>query len=290
MLPWVMLDDLTVYLITTDRDGAAASLASIERGQDLVHPVVVVRNVRPLAAAYRETLACPTELCAVVDDDVLMRPGFLADAVAELTALRARAPRLYQLSGHRFTDDDDLIGGSGFKLYHAPSLRRVGFPDAVHVTIAQDRAAEPLGLWRHPSRLVVGARHRGTIDDVYKRHLWLQLRWNLSENPWWRRPRPLRLLGRAVATGDPAYSAALLGAIDGVLAGFVRGSKDEAFLGPIAAARGLEELAELTPVRVLARAAPHAGRLTLNAAAILARNVAVRAPRRVASRLGRTRR
>lgn len=281
-----MLDDLTVYFITTDRDGASAALASLEDGQDLLHPVVVVRNVRPLAAAYRASLDCKTEFCAVVDDDVLMRPGFLADALAELVALRATAPNNYQLSGHRFTDDDDLIGGSGFKLYHAPSLRRVGFPDAVHVTIAQDRAAEALGLRRHPSGQVVGARVLGTLDDVYKRHLWVQLRWNLSENPWWRRPRPLRLLHRAITTGDPAYSAALLGAIDGVLAGFVRGSKDEAFLGPIAAERGVDDLEDLTPLRVLARAAPYAGRLVLSGAAILARNVAVRTPRRVAARFG----
>jgi len=278
-----VLEQLTAYLVTTDREGAAAALACLEEGQGLVHPVVVVRDVRPLAAAYGRTLACPTEYCAVVDDDVLLRPGFLAEALAELIALRARDPRAYQLSGHVFTDDDELIGGAGFKLYHAPTLRRVGFPDDVHVAIAQDAVAEALGFYRAPSKLVVGARHRGPPEDVYKRHLWLQLRWNVCQNPWGRRPRPLHLAARALSTGDRAYALALLGFVDGVLAGFVRRSKDEAYLGPIAAEHGLTAS---TPAEVLALAAPHAGRFARRYAAILARNLAVRSVRTAGRRLG----
>ena len=245
------MDDLTAYFITLDRPHAAGALARLEREQGLVHPVVVVRGVRPLAQAFATCLGCPTEYCLVLDEDVLLEPWVVVAARAELVARRRGDPAFFLLSGDRFRDDEGLAGGGGFKIYHVPSLRRVGFPDAPHVSFEQERLAALLGLRKLSSRLVVGARGVGTASDVYKRVLWDQIRWNVVQSFRAPHPDPRRLAARARATGDPRWWAAALGAIDGVLVGRRPGSKDDAFRGPLARGRDLDALDAVAGARLV---------------------------------------
>ena len=141
------MDDLTAYFITLDRPHAAAALERLASAQGLVHPVVVVRGLRPLAAAFAVCLGCPTEFCLVLDEDVLLEPFVVVAARAELIARRRADPALFLLSGDRYRDEGGLAGGGGFKIYHAPSLRCVGFPDAPHMSFEQERRAARLRRW-----------------------------------------------------------------------------------------------------------------------------------------------
>ncbi|TNF26337.1 MAG: hypothetical protein EP329_21400 [Deltaproteobacteria bacterium] len=236
------MDDLTAYFITLDRPHAAEALARLEREQGLVHPVVVVRGVRPLARAYAASLDCPTEYCLTLDEDVLLEPFTVVAAFGEMVAARRVDPTIFLLSGDAFSDEEGLAAGGGFKIYHVPSLRRVGFPDAPHMSFAQERHAARLGLRKHRSCLRVGSRGVGTTTDVYKRVLWDQIRWNVVQS--FRAPRPDldALVARAEASGDPRWWAAALGALDGVLVGRHRGSKDDDFRGPVARDLDLEAL------------------------------------------------
>lgn len=272
------VDDLTAYFITLDRPHAAGALARLEREQGLVHPVVVVRGVRPLAQAFATCLGCPTEYCLVLDEDVLLEPWVVVAARAELVARRRGDPAFFLLSGDRFRDDEGLAGGGGFKIYHVPSLRRVGFPDAPHVSFEQERLAALLGLRKLSSRLVVGARGVGTASDVYKRVLWDQIRWNVVQS--FRTPRPdLRaLVARARETGDSRWWAAALGALDGVLVGRHAGSKDDAFRGPVARGLDLEALDPTAADRLVAR---HLGAWRRSLLPLTFNHVAVRQARRL---------
>ena len=272
------LDDLTAYFITLDRPHAAGALARLEREQGLVHPVVVVRGVRPLAQAFATCLGCPTEYCLVLDEDVLLEPWVVVAARAELVARRRADPAFFLLSGDRFRDDEGLAGGGGFKIYHVPSLRRVGFPDAPHVSFEQERRAALLGLRKLSSRLVVGARGVGTASDVYKRVLWDQIRWNVVQS--FRSPRPdLRaLVVRARETGDSRWWAAALGALDGVLVGRHAGSKDDEFRGPVARGLDLDALDPTAADRLVAR---HLGAWRRSLLPLALNHVAVRQGRRL---------
>ncbi|PKN54270.1 MAG: hypothetical protein CVU56_27495 [Deltaproteobacteria bacterium HGW-Deltaproteobacteria-14] len=272
------MDDLTAYFITLDRPHAAAALVRLEREQGLVHPVVVVRGVRPLARAFASCLACPTEYCLVLDEDVLLAPWVVVAARAELVARRGVDPGIFLLSGDRFGDDGGLAGGGGFKIYHLPSLRRVGFPDAPHMSFEQERRAAELGLRKLSSCLVVGARGVGTATDVYKRVLWDQIRWNVVQS--FRTPRPdLRALrARARATGDPRWWAAALGALDGALVGRHAGSKDDLFRGPIAGGLDLEVLDPPAADRLVTR---HLGAWRRALLPLTLHHVAVRQGRRL---------
>ncbi|MFT7579460.1 MAG: hypothetical protein ACI9MR_001124 [Myxococcota bacterium] len=249
-----MLEDLTAYFITTDRVTAPRALAAL-RAQGLPRQIVIVRNVRPLAAAYAAALACETPYCAIIDDDLALSPGALADCLAEFKEARRTRPRLYSMGATRFSDRDPLVGGRGVVLFHMPGLRLVGFPDRSHVSWAQKTRADALGLHTRPSRLVLGERLRGSRDDLYKRYLWLQIRWASGLNRWERRPRPLPLLWRAHRSQDADVWAALLGAVDGLLVGPVSTSKDESFRGPLGANLVLDDLTPSHAARLIRGAA-----------------------------------
>jgi|GEM_PF-3441702 len=236
------MDELTAYFITLGRPHAAAALARLEGEQGLVHPVVVVRDVKPLSRAFAACLDCPTEYCLVLDEDVLLEPFVLPAALGEIVSRRRADPAIFLLSGDAFSDDGGLAAGGGFKVYHVPSLRRVGFPDAPHMSYAQEQRAKRLGLRKLRSCLTVGTRGVGTVTDVYERVLWDQIRWNVVQSFRARRPDLDALVARARSTGDVRWWAAALGALDGVLVGLHRGSKAPGLRGPIAAGLDLEDL------------------------------------------------
>lgn len=250
-----MAERLTVYFITTDRSTAPAARAALER-QRPPRPVVVVRNVRPLAAAYSHALACETEYCAIVDDDFAVAPSFLESALDEFVARREADRSVYLLAGVHFSDTDPLVGGRGIAVYHVESLRRVGFPDQPHVAWEQRKMATALGLRLEGSRHLAGERLRGTSEDVYKWMLWETVRWLRRQNPWRRRPRLSRLLGHAARTGDRDAWVAALGVLDGGLARDVASSKDQAFRGPLARTLDFESLSPEAARALVLRALP----------------------------------
>jgi hypothetical protein len=226
--------ELTDYFLTTDRRHAAESLAALE-SQALVHPVRVVRNVRPLRAALLQTLDCPTDYCLVVDDDVVLRPGIVPQLLDEFRRLRAAEPRTFKLRAGIYCEAKERLGSGGLKLLYTPHLLRVGWPDGTHLARVQRDLARRLGLVVAVSALEAGVQKRGTDLDLYQKYLWIELRGLAGQG---RGADLEKLLRRARRRDQRSWWLAALGTLDARLVGPVAHSKDEGLRGPLAA--GLE--------------------------------------------------
>jgi len=222
------MDELTAYFITTDRVDAAEALKSLQR-QGIPRPVEVVRNVRPLRAAHLPTLECQTPYCLVLDDDTVMRPGVLRALVDRFRALRAADPSGFKLNARVFSEAKLAWDMGGLKLFYAPHLLKVGWPDAPHVSGAQAAIARRLGLSVLQCDIEAGVQRRGSDLDVYKKFLWIAIRGRARRL---KAPGPAELAPRARA-GAPWLWFGVLGLVDGDAVGVVSTSKDEHFLGPI---------------------------------------------------------
>lgn len=222
---------LTSYFITTERVGWEAALASL-RGQPVPQRVVVVRNVRPMQAAYARTLESRTPLTFLMDDDVILRSGSLWRMLWRFAWACTINRRVFLATSHLH---DELFGRAephGVKMYRTDLLKRVGWPESSHLSPAQVQCAKTIGLivrqWKH----VVGTHLRGTPLDVYKRLLWIQIRWNTVRSTFMPPPPPDFFYRRWNDTQDVTYLCACLGLLDGLAVGTSQVSKDEQFLGP----------------------------------------------------------
>ena len=239
------MHELTAYFVSTGRRHAAAALESLN-AQSLERDVVVVRDVCPMHRAYATTLDCPTEFCLVLDDDVILEPGVVPPLVEEFRRRRAEDPRVYMLAALTHCEAKDRPGPGGFKLFHAPSLARVGWPDSPHVMHVQLERAARLGLLRVQSGVHVGVQKVGSDLDLYKKYLWMAVRARAGQ----LRAAPLsELLDLARRTHERRWWIACLGTLDARDVDAV-GSKDERFVGALARGvrvdeAGVDELARL---------------------------------------------
>ena len=117
------MNDLTAYFITTDRVNAKRSLESLEEGQELIHPVVVVRNRRSLAAGYSAALECTTLYVLTLDDDVILRPGVVPLLLSEFRRERAEDPKIFLIGARTQSELTGQSGGWGVKIHYVPLLR-----------------------------------------------------------------------------------------------------------------------------------------------------------------------
>lgn len=222
---------LTSYFITTERAGWETSLQTL-RQQPVDQQIVVVRNVRPIRAAFSEALKSSTAFTLVMDDDILLRDGTLRQILLRFQLACLRHRRLFRGS---YLVHDELFGQPephGVKMFRTALLRQVGWPDACHLGPAQIAYARRLGLTARFWRWVVGVHRRGSALDIYKRLLWIQIRWNTNRDTWNPPPSPQAFYERWKAAGDVAHLYACLGVLDGLAVGRLQMSKDEAFLGP----------------------------------------------------------
>jgi hypothetical protein len=229
--------ELTAYLLTTDRKHAEEALQSL-RSQGMPRPVEIIRNIRPLHAAHLPTLACETAYCLVLDDDTVLRPGAVQALLETFRRMRQTAPDGFKLNGRVYAEAFDRWDFAGLKLFYMPHLKRVGWPEAPHVSFAQLQAAQQLGLKVLKCDIECGVQKRGTNLDIYKKFLWIYFR---------RRAGQLggetfqQLVSRALS-GPEWLWFAVLGMVDGASVGDVSTSKDEEFLGPIARLLNFEQL------------------------------------------------
>ncbi|MEX0853103.1 MAG: hypothetical protein WD036_07460 [Bauldia sp.] len=222
------MDELTPYFVTTDRVDAEDALASL-RGQGIPRPVVIIRNVRPLHAAYTRTLECQTPYCLVLDDDTILNPGMAQKLVDRFRAMRAEQPAGFKLNARVFCEAKMRWDSGGLKLFYAPHLKRVGWPNAPHVSETQTRIAREMGLRTLGCAIEAGTQRRGSDFDVYKKYLWMQIRIEAGQLT----PIQLAPLVRRARGGETWLWFAILGLVDGMAVGSISSSKDEAFLGPI---------------------------------------------------------
>jgi hypothetical protein len=222
-------DDVTAYFITTERVHAAEALRSLA-AQGLAHPVKVVANVRPLAAAHMPTLECPTPYCLVLDDDVVLYAGVVAELLELFRAARAADPAIFKLNARVYSEVRGVWDMGGLKLLYTPLLQQVGWPDEPHVSFAQRKRAKQLGFTVFHCDIRAGIQRRGTNLDVYKKFLWVGVRARASQLG----PTSLdSLVGRAETTGSAWLWFGVLGLVDGEEADALRSSKDELYIGPI---------------------------------------------------------
>jgi hypothetical protein len=230
-------NELTAYFLTTDRQHAVEALESL-RAQGIPR-IVVVRNVRPLTKAYHSTLACQTEFCLVLDDDVVLKPGVVSNLIDEFRRQRQDEPRGFKLNARIFIEVKHRFGKGGLKLFHTASLKEIGWPNAPHVSYAQKKIAERLGYVSLKCPIEAGVQKRGSDIDVYKKYLWLELRACAGQ----RRAEKLEeVVKRGRKTGERQWWLATLGIIDARALDPVTMSKDENFLGPLGATLNLNEI------------------------------------------------
>jgi hypothetical protein len=225
------MEQLTAYFITTDRVHAGESLASLQN-QELYHPIVIIRNVRPISVAHRPTLECSTPYCLILDDDVIIKPKVVRTAFSEFERLRVEIPEAYKMAMRLLNELEGRKSRGGFRFYYVPHLQKIGWPDAPHVSWAQARIAQSLGFRGLVHKHVVGIQKTGTPLDVYKQYLWEQIRANAGQRGRGN-PDVAKVRRSAEETQDIHWWMAYLGLIDGQLVGEVQTSKDEYFLGPL---------------------------------------------------------
>ena len=222
------MDELTAYFVTTERQHAEEALASL-RAQGIPRPVEIVRNVRPLAAAYRQTLDCETPFCLLLDDDTVLRAGVVRVLLDRFRQMRSAEPMGFKLFTRVFNESIMVWGRGGLKLFYTPLLKRVGWPDAPHVAMAQMKVARGMGLKEFGAKIEAGVQRRGSDLDVYKKYLWKEIRARAGQE----KRVPLSALVRDARGGVEWLWFAALGVVDAMQAGEVSTSKDEGFLGPI---------------------------------------------------------
>lgn len=235
--PAAGIDGVTAYFITTDRSPAAESLRSLER-QGLRREVVVVRNVAPTSAAYSRSLTCPTAYALLLDDDVVLQPDVIGSLATELEERRREVPNAYWLHP---TVIDELTAQrtGGVKLFYAPLLKGVGFPDTTHVAWSQRERAQELGYTYLTSDRVVGVHKAGTPLETYRRFLWLWLREQDGKHRGVDLPE---MLAHAEEKASPTLWAACLGFLDGASLPGGLGSKDATTLGAVGATLDFERV------------------------------------------------
>ena len=242
------MHELTAYFPTTDRVHAEEALRSLE-SQGIPRPVVVVRNVRPLYAAHLPTLECQTPYCLVLDDDTVLRPAVVKPIMDRFRAMRAAQPSGFKLNARVYSEARSKWGAGGFKLFYVPHLVRIGWPDAPHVSFAQNRIARRLGFVGMKCDIEVGVQKRGSDLDVYKKYLWIEFRARAGQLG----PVAVTELVREARTGPSWLWFAVLGLIDAKAAGEIATSKDEHFLGPIARTLDLGTVSAEDVRRILAQ-------------------------------------
>jgi hypothetical protein len=223
------VDQLTAYLLTTDRVHAEEALQSL-RSQNIPRPVEVIRNVRPLSAAHLPTLACQTEFCLVLDDDTVLKPGVVPLLLRAFRTMRQATPNGFKLNALVYSEARGAPDRGGLKLFHAPLLKKVGWPDAPHVSFAQLQVARSLGLKVLKCDIDAGVQKRGTNLDVYKKFLWIHFRQRAGQ----LEGEGFAELVKRASTGPGWLWFGVLGMVDGASVGDVSGSKDEDFMGPVA--------------------------------------------------------
>ena len=245
-------NELTAYFLTTGRQHANEALKSL-RAQKIPR-IVVVRNIMPLAKAHLPTLACETEFCLVLDDDVVLKPDVVPKLLDEFRRQRQVEPRGFKLNARIFIEVEQRFGKGGLKLFHTASLKDIGWPDAPHVSYAQGKIAERLGYVSLKCSIEAGIQKRGSDVDVYKNYLWIELRARAGQHPSKNLKELVRL---AQETGDRRWWLAALGVVDARAIDIVSTSKDEDFLGPLGASLNLDEISNdrLCEILVAHRAA-----------------------------------
>ena len=223
------MHELTAYFITTDRRDAPEALASL-RAQGIPRPVEIVRNVRPLAAAYRSTLTCETPFCLLLDDDTVLHPGVVPRLLDRFRQMRSSEPLGFKMSARVYCEAKMIFEKGGLKFLYTPLLKRVGWPDAPHVAVAQDVVARKMGFAALTCDIEAGVQKRGSDLDVYKKYLWIQIRAQAGQL---RQPPSLPMMTERARAGPPWLWFAVLGIVDGMQAGEVSTSKDEEYMGPI---------------------------------------------------------
>jgi hypothetical protein len=226
--PGVPVHDLTAYFLTTDRVHADEALASL-RAQGIPRPVEVIRNVRPLAAAHLPTLKCETPFCLVLDDDTVLLPNVAQVLVDRFRQARQAEPAAFKLNARVYAEAKLAWDIGGLKMFYTPHLKRIGWPDAPHVSFAQTKVAREMGFKVRTCNVQAGVQKRGSDLDVYKKFLWIQIR---SEAGQQERSSLANLV--QFAQSGPAWAwFAVLGVVDGKAVGALPASKDEDFFGPI---------------------------------------------------------
>jgi hypothetical protein len=224
----VLVHDLTAYFLTTDRVHADEALASL-RAQGIPRPVEVIRNVRPLSAAHLPTLECETPYCLILDDDTVLTPGSVQALIDRFREARSTEPAVFKLNARIYSEAKLAWDLGGLKMFYAPHLKRVGWPDAPHVSFAQAEVAREMGFKVRTCDIEAGVQKRGSDFDVYKKFLWVQIRTEASQ----LKPTSLTNLVRFAESGPSWTWFAILGLVDGKAVGALPASKDEDFLGPI---------------------------------------------------------
>lgn len=242
------MDELTAYFLTTDRVHAEEALASLN-AQGIPRPVVVVRNVRPLYAAHLPTLKCETPYCLVLDDDTVLLPGVAQRLVAQFQRMREVQPSGYRLSARIYVEVNQVLGTGGLKLFYTPHLRRVGWPNEPHVTVAQAWIARQLGFLALDCDTAAGIQRRGTDLDVYKKYLWIGFRAQAGQHGG----GSLAALVARARQGPAWLWFGVLGLADAQLAGAMSTSKDEDYLGPIGRTLDFAKLRAAEIPQILAR-------------------------------------
>lgn len=232
------MKDVTPFFITTGRMHAERSRRRLER-QRFAHPIVTIDGVRPMSAAYGRALDATTEYAFTLDDDVVLADGIAAMLVDELRRARMSDPRVYRILPRIV---DQLTGATmrgGAHVFHVPIARELGVRDTPHVMLDQRRRAEAVGYRVVVCERFAGVHLCGSAGDVYKRYFWLQVRAAAGQ----RNGVTLdELLERARRGDTLALWTACLGFIDGMRAGPIASSKDEAFAGPLGAAIDFEHV------------------------------------------------
>jgi hypothetical protein len=224
------MTELTVFFTTTDRALAHEALESL-RAQEPPCAVVIIRNVRPLHAAYSRTLECRTPYCMLLDDDVILEPGVVSKLLERFREMRADRPKAFMMTARVYCEARERWGKGGLKFYYTPLLKEVGWPDTPHVAAGQKKEAARLGLEALGCDIEAGVQKRGSDLDVYKKYLWIQVR---AEAGQLKSVSMKKLVRRARRGGEPWLWFAALGLLDGKKLGGVATSKDEKFVGPIA--------------------------------------------------------
>ncbi len=241
------MHELTAYFVTTDRVNAPEALASLD-AQGIPRPVVVIRNVRPLYAAHLPTLKCETPYCLVLDDDTVLNPGVAQALTDRFREMRSAQPTAFKLNGRVYNEAHFVWDVAGVKFFYTPLLKRVGWPDATHVSFVQMQWARKLGLTALTCEIEAGVQKRGSNLDVYKKYMWTQIRAVAGEG----REPPFQALVRRAHQEPPWLWFAALGVIDGRAVGRISTSKDEQFMGPIGRTLDFDQIQAEDVRRVLA--------------------------------------
>lgn len=246
------MHDLTAYFLTTDRLHAEESLASL-RAQGLPNQVRVVRNVRPLHRALLATLECTTPYCVILDDDIILEPGVIAELLVEFQCLRESSPNMFRLSARIYSEAKRRFGKGGLKMFHTASLKKVGWHDEPHVAYAQQQAADRLGLTSAKCPIDAGVQKAGSDLDLYKKFLWMALRAQAGQ----LRTESLdKLKKRARVNDERHWWIACLGTADAIDLGAVAGSKHEDLRGARVASTDLDDLSTEQIKRLIAAHQP----------------------------------